>query len=188
MNRILFISLIVTLISCEQERGFYLDPTTMLQIKGEKQMSNASAQRVSENPEHLTHLEIVKRANNIRCYNAALNATTGLGASIGFAGKDTISEEPALLRYATDILHPDGYFIPDLLEAYDMVIEIFRANDDIDTIAYIPNAVLREAERKIRLAFAEQKYDEVFRLFYNAFKFRPITGAEYRELKKQGLH
>lgn len=187
MKRFLFISLIFTLIACEQEKGFYLDPKTMLQIKGEKNVSNVGAQKVSENPGHLTPLEIVKRATNVRCFNAALNATTGLGAAIGFAGKDTISEEPALLRYATDILHPDGYFIPDFLEAYDMVIEVFRANDDIDTIAYIPNAVLREAEQKIRLAFEAQDYDEVYSVFYNAFKFKPITGAEYRELKRQGL-
>jgi hypothetical protein len=116
-----------------------------------------------------------------------LNSTTGLGVAIGFAGKDTISEETALLRYATDILHPDGYFIPDFLEAYDMVIEVFRTNDDIDTIAYIPNAVLREAEQKIRAAFELQDYDEVYNVLYIAFKFRFITGAEYRELKLQGL-
>jgi hypothetical protein len=187
MKRFLFILLICTLVSCEQEKAFYLDPTTMLKIKGEKKALNVGSQRISENPEHLTPLEIVKRATNVRCYNAALNATTGLGAAIGFAGKDTISEEPALLRYATDILHPDGYFIPDFLEAYDMVIEVFRTNNDIDTIAYIPNSVLREAEQKIRQAFDAQDYDEVYNLFYNAFKFRPITGAEYRELKAQGL-
>ncbi len=123
----------------------------------------------------------------VDCYNATLSFTSGLGVAIDFVGKDTISEEPALLRYATDILHPDGYFIPDFLEAFDMVIEVFRTNDDIDTIAYIPNAVLREAEQKIRAAFELQDYDEVYNIFYNAFKFRPITGAEYRELKLQGL-
>jgi hypothetical protein len=187
MKKLIFIALILALVSCEKEQNFYLDPTTMLQIKGEKKALNVGMQKISENPDHLSSLEIVKRATNVRCFNAALNATTGWGAAIGFAGKDTISEEPALLRYATDILHPDGYFIPDFLEAYDMVIEVFRNNDDIDTIAYIPNAVLREAERKIRLAFEAQDYDEVYSVFYNAFKFRPITGAEYRELKKQGL-
>lgn len=87
MKRLLFISLICTLISCEQEKGFYLDPSTKLMIKGEKKVSNVSAQRISENPEHLTPLEIVKRATNVRCFNAALNATTGMGAAIVLPGK-----------------------------------------------------------------------------------------------------
>jgi hypothetical protein len=123
----------------------------------------------------------------MRGFNAALNATTGEGASIGFAGKDTVSENPALLRYGTDIIDTWGNLVPDLIEGYDFAIEIFRANDDIDTIAYIPNIYIREAEAIVKKAYAEKDYKTVYEVFHDAFKFIPITGAEYRALKEKGL-
>lgn len=55
-----------------------------------------------------------------------------------------------------------------------------------DTLGYIPNQVLREAEAKIMTAFDKGDYDEVYRLFNEVYQATPITGEEWRALKAQG--
>lgn len=47
-----------------------------------------------------------------------------------------------------------------------------------DTIAYIPNAVVREARTKIAAAFAAENYAECYRLFDEAYIFVPTTGPQ----------
>ncbi|MEG2495536.1 MAG: hypothetical protein RSB32_07550 [Mucinivorans sp.] len=55
-----------------------------------------------------------------------------------------------------------------------------------DTLGYIPNRVIRDAERKIKAAFEAGSYDECLRLFHEAYVFQPITGAQWRALKAKG--
>lgn len=59
---------------------------------------------------------------------------------------------------------------------------------EADTLGYIPNSVVLEARKKITEAFNRQDYEECYRLFDNAYKFRPITGEAYRRLQEQGLN
>jgi hypothetical protein len=47
---------------------------------------------------------------------------------------------------------------------------------------------MREAQGKIEKAFNDSNYTEVYRLFHETFRFRPITGQKWRELKAQGLN
>lgn len=191
-NLIYLIALIFTLAACCEDepetKKFKIDMTSKVYIKPGKSTPK-SAQRVkSENPAHLSDLDIVRKGTSLGLFNDKLGS--GIWRA-GFAGKDTISETPAFLRYASDILAVDGFdnpiVIPDFLYAYDCVIEIFRNNNDIDTIAYIPNINMRTAETQILQALADKDTTAVYGIFNNAFKFLPITGAEYRELKKQNL-
>lgn len=178
----------ISLVGCKTEEPtiFKLDPTAKVYIKPATSQLHAP-ERVKANSEHLTPLEIVKRATTMRFSNLYL-AADGSDCAAGFAGKDTVSTVPAFLRYGTDIINPDGfgkpYLVPDFIYAYDCVIEIFHSNTDIDTIAYIPNSVFRTAETEIKAALEAKDTTAVYGLFQNAFKFIPITGAEYRELKK----
>lgn len=55
-----------------------------------------------------------------------------------------------------------------------------------DTLAYIPNAVLREAEAKIMAAIEKEDYERVYQIFLDAYQGIPITGAEWRALKAEG--
>jgi hypothetical protein len=57
----------------------------------------------------------------------------------------------------------------------------------MDTIGYIPNSVMRSAETKIKAAYEAGDFESVRTLFFTAFTFTPITGDEWRELKRQGL-
>ena len=131
--------------------------------------------------------------------------------------RDTVSESPALLMFGTDIIASDGTFHKTFLFARDVVITGIRykgrlttyndqmavnPNDDpknslayaiskegvLDTIAYLPNSIMREAQDKIERAFNDSNYTEVYKLFHETFKFKPITGAKWRELKAKGLN
>ena len=135
----------------------------------------------------------------------------------GFAmQRDTTSENPALLMFGTDIIGSTGGFQKDFLYARDVVITAVRykgrlttyndrhsydPNDYpnslaaaiqkegvVDTIAYLPTSVMREAQIKIEKAFNDSNYTEVYRLFNEAFRFKPITARKWRELKAQGLN
>lgn len=192
MKKIIFLlAILFTIISCSNDdkpKSFLLDNNAKVYIKpslkNQKQSFSSKASAT-----HLTPLEIVKRATTMRFYN--FNVTTSDIAS-GFAGKDTISAIPAFLKYGFEIINVDGfgkpYVDPLFIGAQDCVIEIFRSNKDIDTIAYIPNSVFKDAKVKIEGALSRKDTTAVYEAFKNSFTFIPITGAEYRSLKKQGLN
>lgn len=97
--------------------------------------------------------------------------------------RDTISDNPALLMFSDDILSEKG-LRNGFLKGYDVLV----LDKQLDTIAYIPNKTLREAEQKIVKAYADSHYTEVYRLFKEeAYKFIPTTGKQYRKLKEKGL-
>lgn len=130
--------------------------------------------------------------------------------------RDTIGESPALLMFGTDIIDSEGRFHKTFLHARDVVIFGVRYKGNLttygdqhsykeddpdnslglliakqgikDTIAYIPNAVMREAQGRIEKAFNDSNYTEVYKLFYETFRFKPITGKKWRELKEKGLN
>ena len=65
---------------------------------------------------------------------------------------------------------------------YDLNLSPVPA-DIFDTIAYVPNKVVRAAEDEIHAAFNSQDYDKCLQLFETAYVFQPITGAQWRALK-----
>lgn len=143
---------------------------------------------VANAPETLTPLEVVKRATVLQGYNTKVSDShlTWL-----WAGKDTISAEPALLRMAFDIIHetdgPGTYGLQtEFIETVDYVI-CSGKHPIYDTLAYIPNTNMANARTQIIAAFANNDTTAVYQIFQNAFKFVPITGSAYKELKRQGL-
>lgn len=108
--------------------------------------------------------------------------------------RDTVSAVPALLMFSEDILSERGLH-KSFLKGYDVLVlgkmkSPERDNKhgfyERDTIAYVPNSVLREAEEKIYKAYADSNYTEVYRLFHEAYKFIPITGKQWQRLKEAG--
>ena len=177
MKKLIYLLLSVALFACTD--NIYQSGKT-INIRPAQGAWNAGAQKAKATTGHLSALEIVKQADIMR-----LIIGTSVG-DVGFASKDTIT--PCLKRYGTDIISSDGKLVPDFLEATDCVIERFYDSGTPkfrrDTIAYIPNSVIRAAEIEIKAAYDKKEYDTVYRLFETAFTFQPITGAEWRELKK----
>lgn len=56
----------------------------------------------------------------------------------------------------------------------------------IDTVAYIPNAVIEKTRREVLEALKAGDNQRCYELFDKAIVFIPITGAEYRELEARG--
>jgi len=56
----------------------------------------------------------------------------------------------------------------------------------LDTIGYIPTAVLTKVKAVITEAFNAEDYDMCSALFDEAFTFLPITGEQWREKKANG--
>ena len=73
-----------------------------------------------------------------------------------------------------------SYFI----DGHDFVFYDLTTPKEI--VGYIPNAVMQEASRKIKAAYAVGNYEEVYRLLQDAFIAYPITDAGYQALKAEG--
>jgi len=185
----LILAISVMLVSCNRDdepKTFRLDPNAKIYIKPSTTAAKAF-QAAKSTAVHLTPLEVVKQADVLVFFNDLVSDTRLMAT---FVGKDTISETPALLRWGTDIIHDtDGYgnygLQKDFIYGYDMVI--CRGNfQKTDTIAYIPNSVVKNARDLILQALQDKDTAAVYGHFENAFRFIPITGPEYEILKNRG--
>lgn len=192
-----------------------LDPNAFVRIEAQKGVKSRSA----ESTDDYTALDIAKYGTTMGFYSEWNGTDKVKEQQLNKAfmmQRDTVSENPALLMFGTDIISDRGTLHKTFLYARDVVITAMRYkgrlttyNDqhsyDIndypnslaaaiqkegvgDTIAYLPTSVMREAQVKIEKAFADSNYTEVYKLFNEAFRFKPITGKKWRELKAQGLN
>jgi len=173
---------------CEKEpvtKEFKIKDTDMISIKP-AQSAYSAPLKTKATEAHLSALEIVKQTTEI-----SLLDSVGVvyGRSFAPEQRDTISNPPKLLMWATDVISFDGNlqvgFLGNWIEAIDVVfVHYLDETPNLrDTIAYIPNSVLRTTETAIRAAYEAQDIDECYRLFNDAYTFTPITGAEWRALK-----
>lgn len=74
-------------------------------------------------------------------------------------------------------------------EFYERYMYLF-SNNFVDTVAYIPNAVMDSMQPLMEAAFEKGNKDNdwsvLLHLFKNGYKFIPISGEEYKELARQG--
>lgn len=191
MKKLLFIiSIMLLFVACEKEepaKVFRLDPDAKVYVKPSAVSKGIiDAKNVGE---HLTPLEVVKQATFLNGYNFDISNTPIVWT---WVGKDTVSETPALLRWGRDIIYDtDGYghygLQTEFINSVDLVIcrGEFR---QYDTIAYIPNSNVIQAKAAILEALAQKDTAAVYAIFKDAFKFIPISGAEWKQLKAQGLN
>lgn len=183
MKRLLFLGIVLLLAGCDKEKNSKLDPSAMISIRA-AQPGRASAEG------HLTALEIVDQTNDM-CFTNKRFYPDSEQLSRGFsdAQKDYVNER--LLMWGSDIINPEtGEIYNSFIYAEDMVLQrvVDLDKDIVDTIAYLSNSTLRSAEAAILEAYAREDYTAVYKLFDEAFTFAPITGAEWRELKRQGIN
>ena len=186
MKKLLFITAISLLFfSCEET--FQLDPNAMISIKPAAGAWNAPQKVKSNDSTHLSAVDIVKQTNKLSFYNIGQFGNQAVDRGFSQAQRDTISEIPSLKMFGTDIINQKGEYHPNFIEGTDCVlvriINLDMPNQIIDTVAYIPNSVIRTAETQIKAAYAALDNEEVYRIFNEAFTFIPITGAEWRTLK-----
>jgi len=102
--------------------------------------------------------------------------------------RDTINNR--LLMQASDILTNDGELVYGFISAYDVHLQLLDG-DNLrrvgDTCGYIPQSVIDSARVQIEELYTQERYDEIYELFHNAFTFYPCTGDEYKQLVLQGV-
>lgn len=181
---ILFLLIAVVFTACGNKPKM-LDPDAVLSIRPAAGVQLRSADTV-----HLTALEIVQQCNNM----AFIFNETGKPSSRGFADaqRDLNPDAPRLKMWGSDIIYSENKLGETFIKAKDVVLEIhyglIDGSDRRDTIAYIPNKMLTDAYAIIKPAFDSGDYETVYRVFDEAYRFIPITGAEYAELREQGIN
>ena len=184
---ILLIALATAFVACEKNEK--LDPNAKISIKPATKSEKTNVMRIKEAhyENFLTDLEIVKQADAITMWSYQPNGVWYEG-TVGFAGKDTISDTPKILVYADYIITQQGELLEEFIKGYDMVLVRFKIPNtkstlDFDTIGYIPNSQVRAAETIIRQAWAGEDYNTIYEVFNEMFTFKPIDHKGWEELK-----
>lgn len=180
-------SLLIT--GCKKDNSpKLLNPNATISIRPAK---GVKLKAEAEMPGHLSALEIVKQTSGMRYQNRYQSdelKTRARGFSEG--QKDLNPDAPRLKMWGTDIISAEGELESYFIDAQDVVLERvlnpFTDHEQLDTIAYLPNATLRKAAQEIREAYAKSDFEKVYKLFNAAYTFMPITGAEWRALKAEG--
>ena len=180
----ILILMIASLWACSKsDDGIITNPDAKISLRPAQGVTLKAA-----NPAHLTAAEIVKRTASIAFLNEKVYDLP-LERGFGSAQRDFVNSR--LLLYATDVIKEDGTLKLDFIEGRDFVLyetPFIKEINSIrrDTIAYVPNSVIRAAEIAIKAAYNNNDYAECYRLMDTAFTYAPITGAEWRELRAQG--
>lgn len=143
-------------------------------------------------------LEVMLRAHSAKYhtqYSGHVLEDREFYTGVGFAPEQKDTANAKLRFWGTQIISANGMLLKGTLYARDIVIVGGdpslgepRYSNSIDTLAYIPNAVLREARAKIEQAYRDSNFTEVYRLFDEALTYIPCTAKQYKELKAKGLN
>ncbi len=133
----------------------------------------------------LTPREVVEQAGNFVFTEDEGKGDDDVRYSIMDNMKDL--DNARIKLWGQQIINEDGSLNEYFMSARNIYVEPNRfdvAGGKI--IAYIPNKVMEEAWKKIQVAYKEGRYDDVYRIFQDAYQATPITEAEYLKLKAAG--
>ncbi len=105
-------------------------------------------------------------------------------AYLGIKEEDKLFDTHTIRIYSNYIITQKGELLPDFIDGHDFIF--YDARTPKEVVGYIPNAVMREAGRKIKEAYKAGNHEEVYRLMQEAFVAYPLTDAEYKTLKAEG--
>lgn len=191
----LLLAIAAIVVSCKTDEPteFKIKDTDMISIKPAASAKSV-AMKAKSVDDHLSALEIVKQTTEISLIMHG-GSYEGIKAGRSFASeqRDTVSTPPKLLMWATDVIDLNGNLqvgVGGFVDATDVVLVHYELDTPAlrDTIAYIPNSILRTAEIAIRAAYEAKDIEACYTLFNTAYTFIPITGYEWRELKANGLN
>ena len=176
MKKILFLLLAVALfVNCDPkdvpEPKGKLDPNAMITIRPAKGVQLRSTVT------GLTALEVVENANSIQFQSHYFDNEYNEVAKIMARQFDAVQkdyETPALKMYGYDVISPAGDYYRDFTNAFSVYIVYVDNTNKVDTLAYIPDEVIDAARPLIEQAYNDENYNEVYRLFNEAYTFTPI--------------
>lgn len=178
---ILLLAFVVTSCKTDKPNGL-LDPNAQLSINI---VSGTAPRAESDEEQPLSPLEVVKQAMELH----VTFSDNGMSGGRRILDKQRDLEKVAIKMFGNDIISESprtkGQLQTDFIAGSNVY---FTTLDSKDTIAYIPNRVLREAYIKVLAAYEAGDYPEVYKLFQEAYKAIPCTGKQYRELKTKNQH
>ncbi len=90
---------------------------------------------------------------------------------------------------ALAIILEDGRINDELGTDRDFVlVQDGLGTGKMDTVGYIPNRVVHGAFAEAKRLHAEERYEDMVKLFTSAFVAHPCTAKQYEALKTQGLN
>lgn len=122
---------------------------------------------------YLSALEIVQQTGNIKWtshYASDRYYEVPRNVSRGFGDYQRDYDIPALKMLGIDVIAQDGTYYRDMTNAYS----VYLTDKNNDSIAYIPDETIEIAKAAIETAFNAENYEEVYRLFHDAFTFIPL--------------
>lgn len=188
---IVMMLLIIVMSGCKKDG---VDPSSngkFISLRPEVGVKMKSVQKSADpgDPILLTAKEIVEQAFNLSFINHEVSTFPSGVLSRGFGDELRDTVQMRLLVYATDVIKEDGSLKRDFIEGRDFVLQRqtydrIRQTFIYDTIAYIPNGTVIEAERQIKLAYQQGDLDRCRYVMDQYFRFIPITGKQWRALPK----
>ena len=124
--------------------------------------------------------DCMKRLNMLFFYRPNATSETHLGIK----EEDKLYDTHTIRIYSNYIITQKGELLPDFIDGHDFIF--YDARTPKEVVGYIPNAIMREAGRKIKEAYKAGNHEEVYRLMQQAFVAYPLTDAEYKALKAEG--
>ena len=177
MKKLVFFLFVIALFaSCDRgdtpdDRG-QLDPNAMILLRPDASVRSQIG--------GLSALEIVEQGVNIKWQshyfdNNRHDTPQTIGRSFADAQRDL--SIPALKMWGIDIiaLIGDDGLTPVFMRDFIYGFDVFITDNNNDTIAHVPNSVINVARPLIRAAWKDEDFNEVYRLFDEAFTFLPIS-------------
>ena len=198
MRFLLTLAVLISLIAgCEKDKNGF-NPNYQLVVQG--QLSTKSVDSVD------SVLNVVKNARTCTFLRDGRKVTTFLGANdnyLDYENQIRDFENRRFLYSGKYVIYTEGVLGMYIVGASDLIYESrldslgntidprfdldYHGAMTMDTIAYIPNKILKKAQDGIIAAFNAGDYETCYELFDNAFIFIPTTGEKYRKLKELGI-
>lgn len=186
MKRLFLMALVaMAFVACDKEDGFQYDPMRLVPIRGVD--TPATYAYNARGVKAFAHEGQQKKLTAHEICVIALTSDLQLrceewcGHGFDVRQIDTVNNILSML--IDEVLKDDLTLNYNFIGGNNMVFTSWS-----DTVAYIPNSVLRNATEVIEQLHAQGDYEGLFEVFDNAFRFYPCTGAEYRALKEQRLN
>lgn len=170
----IILTCIAVLASCSKGNEWDSDHTIDINVK--ESLTKADGDSV------LTPAQIVRKAFVMRMDDGVHYRNMSRGWSE--AQRDTINNK--LKMWSTDIISEDGRLQDYFDGAFINVVAAKIVDSTEHVIAYIPRSVLAKARTDIIEAYNAHDYDEVYRLFYDAYTAIPISNSAYEKLVAEG--
>lgn len=198
MKKILCILIIAFIFSCgkdddsNNDSDSVLDPNAVLSVN---MASNTTKSRAYSKEDSARLKEVIKSAVAIFFYDFDYQHEVIRGIYDSF--KDTINLK--IKFWGIDVIWPPsegGVFtdfkpIPARLSylsssSVNVIFKNFKDGEN-DTIAYIPNKIIKSIHKRIKTAFNEENFTECYQIFDNEYVAYPCTGEQYRKLVADGI-